>query len=178
MQKIQLGTDFSFGCLRSLRELDADNMLEWMRDPDIAGRFQFDFFSMDRDRAIKFIKDSWSNNSSLHFAFVAETDEYYGTVSLKNVDPVNMSAEYAISSRKKSHGTGAARKATEDVLRYAFDVLGLERVYLDVRADNHRAIRFYEKIGFTREGTFRSALSIKDGFIDLVWFSMIRTDER
>lgn len=178
MQIMQLGTDFTFGCLRSLKESDADGMLEWMHDADVAGRFQFDFSSMNLDRVLGFIRDSWDNDSSLHFAFVSDTDEYFGTVSLKNIDRNNLSAEYAVSSRKKSHGTGVARKATEDVLKYAFDVLGLERVYLNVRADNHRAIRFYEKIGFTREGVFRNALSVDGGFVDLVWFSMIRADVR
>ena len=41
----------------------------------------------------------------------------------------------------------AARIASENIFRYAFDGLGLERVYLNVLQENTRAVRFYNKLG-------------------------------
>lgn len=174
-----IGRDFRYESLRSLRPEDAAPMLEWMHDPDIAGRFQADFMSLQEEDALGFIKGSWIDGRSLHFAISDDGDDaYLGTVSLKNIDTQNASAEYAIGTQRRAHGTGAALSATRSVLRYAFGNLGLHRVYLNVRADNPRAIRFYEKVGFRREGIARDALKPGGGagFIDLVWFAILESD--
>lgn len=97
-----------------------------------------------------------------------------GTISLKSIDLDNLSAEYAISTRSKAHGTGLAKRATDDVLRFAFEQLKLHRIYLNVRRSNARAISFYEKYGFEYEGAARDAIRIPyDAYEDLLWFSIL-----
>ncbi|WP_165249314.1 GNAT family N-acetyltransferase [Adlercreutzia sp. ZJ141] len=168
------GRSFRWGCLRSLREEDAPGMLEWMHDPDVADKFRFDFMSMDEADALAFIRSSWDDNESIHLAVVGEDDGYLGTVSLKHVDVAQSCAEYAIAMVARSHGTGVALKATRDILALAFYSLDLHRVYLNVRADNGRALAFYNKAGFVREGAARSSLRVSSGgFVDLVWLSML-----
>ncbi len=51
----------------------------------------------------------------------------------------------------RGYGTDALRV----LVRYAFHELNLYRLQLDVIAANARAIRVYEKCGFTREGAMR-----------------------
>lgn len=172
-----LGRGFEYGCLRSLSLDDVPDMLEWMHDPNIANVFSADFMDMSEESVRDFIRGSWNDAGSLHLAIVGEGGEYLGTVSLKNIDPECLSAEYAISTRSKAQGTGAAMRGTRDVLALAFEKLGLERVYLNVKSTNARAIRFYEKVPFAKEGTFRKAIRDKDGqLVDLVWFSMLREE--
>ncbi len=153
-------------------------MLEWMGDGDVANWFQVDFSSFGIAEAERFIEESAETTESRHFAITDQNDAYLGTVSLKHIDMVNRSAEYAISTRRCAHGTGAAYGATIDVLRYAFEELHLHRVFLDVRADNTRAIAFYDKVGFLREGVSRDGMANKGGagFVDLIWFSMLEED--
>lgn len=168
------GRGFRWGSLRSLREEDAPEMLGWMHDPDVAGKFQFDFMSMGEPDALAFIRSSWGDSGSVHLAAAGTDDGYLGTVSLKHVDKAMSCAEYAIAMAARAHGTGAALGATRDVLALAFGPLGLNRVYLNVRADNGRALTFYRKVGFVREGIARSALrDSSGGFVDLVWLSML-----
>lgn len=172
-----IGNDFEYGCLRSLAESDAPDMLEWMHDETIANVFSANFLDFTEDDVNDFVQKSWTDAESLHFAIAGEGGEYLGTVSLKDIDETTLSAEYAISTRKTAQGTGAAMRATRDVLAYAFNVLGLERVYLNVKCTNPRAMHFYEKVPFTREGTFRKAIQNTDGkLIDLAWFSMLREE--
>jgi RimJ/RimL family protein N-acetyltransferase len=59
--------------------------------------------------------------------------------------------------------------ALEDAFRR-----GLERVELDVRVDNVRAIALYEKIGFTREGLIRDAFLVDGEYCDALSMAMIR----
>ncbi|WP_165253947.1 GNAT family protein [Adlercreutzia sp. ZJ304] len=168
-----IANDFRYGCLRALRESDAKGMLEWMHDDNIASVFQYNFRSMTLDDVLTFIEQTKQGGLSLHFAIVDANDEYMGTVSLKNIDNKNRNAEYAISTRAKAHGTGIANRATLDVLHYAFRELNLHKVYLNVRTDNVRANRFYEKVGFEFEGTSKDMLCIDDKYYDLNWYGIL-----
>jgi aminoglycoside 6'-N-acetyltransferase len=53
------------------------------------------------------------------------------------------------------HGTGVAADALTTVARYLFEQRGHHAIDIDPRADNTRAIRAYEKIGFKPVGVRR-----------------------
>lgn len=165
-----------YDCLRELKADDASGMLEWMHDASIANVFTQRFQDVTREDALAFIQSSGADSSMLHLAIVDENDEYMGTVSLKNIDMHDLNAEYAISTRAKAHGTGLARKATQSILAVAFEDLGLNKVYLNVKCTNERAVAFYRKVGFVEEGCFRQQLRVDDDFVDLLWFGMLRED--
>ena len=158
--------------LRKLEEKDAPFMLEWMHDNTINCNFQYPFAEMTIEKVKDFIKNSF-NEENKHFAIVDAKDEYLGTISLKNISQKNKNAEYAIVTRKKAHGTGAAMQATQELLCYAFQELGLHKVYLNVLEDNIRARKFYEKCGFVQEGISKDAIMASDGYQSLVWYGII-----
>lgn len=160
------------GCLRELKARDADLMLEWMNDPDIANVFSKSFKNKTKEDVLEFISDSKNSVDSLHFAIVDPNDEYMGTISLKNIDYDNKNAEYAISMRSKAHGTGLSYQATRDIIQVAFEKLNLNRIYLNVRESNSRAIGFYRKFGFIEEGSFRNHIFNGNAYEDLLWFGM------
>ncbi len=159
--------------LRKLEEKDVPFMLEWMHDEETKEIFQANFAAMSEDDVKTFIADSFCNTDQ-HFAIINETDEYLGTISLKNIDKKNRNAEYAISTRKKARGTGANTEATKLLLEYAFYELGLHRVYLCVLLSNARAKRFYEKVGFQYEGMFQGHLFQNGCYQDLLWYGITR----
>lgn len=156
--------------LRNLEEKDAPLMLEWMHDPSIACFFRFDAMSMTGEKCIEYIRTANSDENSKHFAIADENDKYLGTISLKNIDYEKKEAEYAISTRKMAHGTGAAMVATKEILRIAFGELGLERVYLNVLAENTRANAFYQKVGFKPDICPTSSIIIDGKEKKLNWF--------
>lgn len=160
--------------LRKLEKKDIDGMLEWMHEPEINRFYRFDAESMTYENAAAFIEKK--DDHSRHYAVVDGSDEYLGTISLKDIDKVNRKAEYAIALRSCAHGTGVAASATDEVLKIAFDELGLNKVFLNVLADNGRARRFYEKYGFIYEGTFRQDVLIRGEYHDLSWYSILSKD--
>lgn len=88
-------------------------MLEWMHDPDVQKGFRKNTLAatlMDTERFCRdaIVKSMPEQGDSLHFAIVNEMDEYLGTVSLKDIDLENNSAEYAIATRKVVWGKGVA----------------------------------------------------------------------
>ena len=71
-------------------------------------------------------------------------------------------------------GRGIARALITTLLDLADGYLALTRIELDVYADNDRALRLYERMGFQREGVRRKALFRDGKLIDAVLLSRIR----
>ena len=72
----------------------------------------------------------------------------------------------------QGYGTESVRL----LVQHGFNTLNLNRVYLHVFETNPRAIRAYEKAGFTLEGRERQA-EFRDGkFIDVLRMSRLRED--
>ncbi len=168
--------------LRELKEKDAPFMLEWMHDPETKKWFKKDMTGMSLEDVKCFISqshipDAINCGANLHFAIAdSNTDEYLGTISLKNVDTNALNAEYAISTRKVAQGKGIAKIATELVLKRAFFDYGLHRVYLSVVSDNINAIHLYEECGFKYEGEFRDHIKRDEGFLDWKWYGILKDD--
>lgn len=167
--------------LRELEEKDAPLMLEWMHDPEIQKSFIKNMMGMSLQDAERFCKNAEISEypldgQSIHFAIVDESDEYLGTISLKDINQLHKTAEYAISTRKKAQGRGIAKEATGLILRKAFQEYGLHRVYLNVLADNEAAIHLYEHCGFSYEGEFREHLEIEGRFVNLKWYGILQNE--
>ena len=137
--------------LRKLQEKDAEYMLEWMHDANVYTYLGKDFSKMTIADCKNFIRESEKQaGNGRNFAIVDETDEYMGTISLKNIQWEEKRAEYAISCRTKAMGKGFAGKATQELFQYAAQELHLTLIYLYVKATNIRAQKLYEKTGFER----------------------------
>jgi RimJ/RimL family protein N-acetyltransferase len=59
---------------------------------------------------------------------------------------------------------------------FGFNTLNLNRIFLRVFEDNHRAIRAYEKAGFTLEGRMRQAEFRHGTYLDVLIMSAVRSD--
>jgi RimJ/RimL family protein N-acetyltransferase len=74
-------------------------------------------------------------------------------------------------------GEGLGTAFLSLVLDEAFRSIGAERFHLDCFADNLRAQRSYEKLGFTRDGVMRQAYRLADGTrADLVMMAILKSE--
>jgi RimJ/RimL family protein N-acetyltransferase len=112
---------------------------------------------------------------TLHFAIEVH-GVHAGNVWLANIDRDHRKAEVRIAIGKPSQaGSGAGTEALQLISRYAFDTLGLHRVYAFVLAFNPRARRAFEKAGFVLEGTLRHDRWDGHAFVDT--FLLGRVDQ-
>lgn len=164
--------------LRELKDKDALAMLTWMHNEETVRYLAGDFENKTLDDCKVFIAHAQTNKEeSLHYAICNEQDEYQGTISLKNIDKKNETAEYAIAVGPHARGSGIAYEATQQLLELAFEQQALNRLYLCVTQENIRAIAFYEKCGFTYEGAFRKHCRGKDSeYTDLCWYGILREE--
>lgn len=163
--------------LRKLEVKDADLMLEWMHDEEVINKLKGNFLSKTKADVLNFIENSIDTTYNLHLAICSENDEYMGTVSLKHIDRVKKSAEFAIAVRKKAMTRGYSWFGMEEIFKQAFNVIGLECVYWCVSKKNIRAVRFYEK------HNFHEVFDVPEDIInryeiseDLKWFSVLKGD--
>jgi len=69
-------------------------------------------------------------------------------------------------------GAGLGRRLMEAALAKA-TAIGLERVQLEVHADNSRAIALYEKLGFVHEGKRRRARKLDGVYTDILMMARL-----
>lgn len=160
--------------LRDLKEQDAPRMLEWMHDADIVQYLRIKTKKATMEDTLRFIAGARNQTENIHQAITNDMDDYLGTVSLKSIDREKGEAEYAISLYPAVLGTGVAQEATTLILKRAFEIEGLRRVYLNVLEENRRAIRFYEKFGFTYTHTTTTDFDGKEK--PLRWYEAKKTE--
>lgn len=102
--------------------------------------------------------------------------ELIGWANLQNIDMDNKKAEFGIAlpGRRPS---GIAIKATIKVLKFAFQTLKLNRVYIrplksNVRYKNDQRDRF----GFVREGVERQAVKRGNEYEDVIVMSILKDE--
>ena len=98
--------------------------------------------------------------------------EIIGTASLnRRQGRMSHRAEFGISLKKAWWGCGAATVLAQGVLAFAREA-GIEQVNLEVRSDNRRAIRLYEKLGFRKLCTFPGFFKINGQLIDFDFMNL------
>ena len=103
-------------------------------------------------------------------------DRFVGTTWLKEVDYWHGSAELAIYMDRDHIGAGFGTDAQRVLLNFAFNAVGLNRVWLTVYASNTRAIHSYEKLGFRHEGLMRQSWRGPNGLEDSVLMAILRAE--
>ena len=98
--------------------------------------------------------------------FAKVKDEIIGTASLNSKHKrMSHRGEFGISLKKAWWGRGAASALMEAILVFAKEN-DFEQLNLEVRSDNARAIRLYEKYGFRKLCTFPRFFKINGEYID------------
>lgn len=136
--------------LRKLEEKDAVRMLEWMHNPAVVADLSANFIEKTIDDCKAFVAAAQSAETDLHLAITDDADIYMGTVSLKHIDRNAKTAEFAITVHHDAMGKGYSQYGMAEILRYGIAKLGLSAIYWCVSRDNKRAVRFYDKNGYTR----------------------------
>ncbi len=159
--------------LRPLKIEDAPRMLEWLQNDSITHYMNIGGSDSSLETVYSFIESTKDESSTLHRAIVDSNDRYLGTVSLKNIDTIRREAEYAIAMHPDGIGCSASKVGSELILNYAFNTLGLTRVYLYVRKDNTRAIKFYRKLEILGMKQFSpKPAPNNDTASDVLWFEI------
>lgn len=99
-----------------------------------------------------------------------------GATGLKGIDRQNLHAELGYWIRTDYWGRGYATEAARAVVRYAFEELGLNRIYAHYMVRNPASGRVLERVGMREEGRLRQAVRKWGRFEDVVLCAVLRED--
>jgi aminoglycoside 6'-N-acetyltransferase len=132
---------------------DVDQLLSILREPEVAprwGRVE------RRDVEDQFVDEK---------AFVIEVDgDAVGAIQYgEEDDPMYRHASIDIFLTTSRHNQGIGPEAISVLAKHLIADRGHHRLTIDPAADNHAAIRAYEKVGFRKVGVMRSYERGPDG---------------
>jgi len=162
-------------------ETDAETMARWSRDSEYLRLLDSDPATPKSAKQRKEEIAQWLEHERADsFGFMIRTltdDRLIGFVGLGGINWNNGDGWIGIGIGKRedwSKGYGA--DALRIILRFAFTELNLHRVSLSVYANNPRAIRSYEKAGFTLEGRLRQVVHRDGQRADEVFMGVLREE--
>ncbi|MGV3016388.1 GNAT family N-acetyltransferase [Rothia sp. 88186D007BW] len=108
--------------------------------------------------------------------YALDQKKYVGEVAFNEFDPDNGSVNYRIAIGEAGQNKGYGTEATQLMVDYAFEKLGLHRIGLEVLNFNERAKHVYTSCGFVSEGRRREAFLIDGEYHDAVLKAVLRSD--
>jgi RimJ/RimL family protein N-acetyltransferase len=164
--------------LREMRLEDAETFVRWLNNPDTADRLAGGAMPMTIEQEREWIAANAGQRID-HCNFAVETLEgvLIGSCSYHALDWKNRRCLVGwFLGEAAMRGKGYGTDMIETLLRVCFNVLGLRKVRLEVYGFNLEAIRLYERLGFTLEGTFRGERFIRGKWWDELRYGMFRSE--
>ncbi|HEU4724037.1 MAG TPA: GNAT family protein [Candidatus Eisenbacteria bacterium] len=165
--------------LRPVERNDAEAFQVWMNDEAVV-RNLLGHRPMTHDDELRFVERVTSGNdpNEVVFSIVRRRgDLHIGATGLHVIDWRRRMACFGIEiGRKEEWGKGYGTEATALMVRYAFQTLNLNRVWLWVYEFNERGIRAYERVGFKLEATLRKDCYRDGRFWDVHHMGILRAE--
>lgn len=170
-----VGTSIYF---RALELDDMERLVKWINDPDITQFLTMGRFPINFTREEEWLKGLYKGQNDIVMGIVLKDgDIHIGNCGLHQIDWVSRGCIFGIMIGEKEYqNRGYGTEATLLMLKYAFEVLNLNRVELTVYEYNKRAIRCYEKAGFILEGRLREKMFKNGSFHDVLIMSILRSE--
>lgn len=160
--------------LRLMTYDDTDNIVAWRNSDAVRKKFIYQelFTREGHENWIRTMVETGKVVQTIICDLA--TDKPLGSVFLRDIDRKHCKAEYGIFiGEPDARGRGVGTAAAKLMLRYAFEEVGLHRVFLRVFATNGQAIRSYEKAGFEREALLREDVCIDGRYHDIVLMGIL-----
>ncbi len=99
-----------------------------------------------------------------------------GAMGFNGLDRGPGRAEIGYWLGKDYEGRGIVTRCCRKLISYGFEKMGLRRVVLRCATENKRSKAVAERLGFTHEGTLRDANKIDGRWLDLMVYSMLKSE--
>lgn len=165
--------------LRALTKGDIEKTLFWHQQEDIRDLYLGHPFPVNKEmEELWYNKVLTSNIPTTIFGIeVKESGTLIGLSLIKDINFINRTAELAIYiGEEQMRRKGYSTEATIMTLNFAFNYLGLNRIFLKVLERNNAAIGLYKKIGFTVEGVLRDSVFKNGNFENEVIMSILKRE--
>jgi len=165
--------------LRPFSRGDLPYVQKWSNDSEIR-RLTGEVSPMSPAEAEKFYRELVADKDRLWFVIVLKRRKrVIGEAGLLRMfRPWRCTDMTIIIGEKDAWGKGYGSEAGRLLLDHAFDRLGFHRVSVGVVGLNERALRYWESLGFKREGVQRDGYYCDNRYSDFVMMSILEDEYR
>jgi diamine N-acetyltransferase len=165
--------------LRPLEQEDLHQLYVWGNDPEIRG-LTGEVLPTARAGVEEYLSKLRNDASRVWFGIALQNDHrLIGEAGLLRMFPAWRTTDLSIIiGENEAWGKGYRGEAIHLLLDYAFGHLNFHRVAIGVVGSNERALRFYEKVGFKREGVQRDGYFFDHQYEDFVMMSLLEDEYR
>jgi len=103
-------------------------------------------------------------------------EEFAGLIGFKDTDWVNRKTELGYWIAEEMQGKGIVTLCVNQLLKYSFQKLKLNRVQIKVAVGNHKSAAIPRRLNFYFEGTERAGELHLNNFFDLEVYSLLKSD--
>ena len=143
----------------------------WLSDATVTRYLATGIFPVSEAALRAYVAKFQDSTTDMLLAIVVrDTQQHIGNVTLQHIDWVARMGETGLLIGEPSAwGQGYATEVWRALARYAFERLGLQRLWAGVVSENEASLRALQKVGFQVEGRLR-----RHHFIGGVWLDDIR----
>ncbi len=149
---------------------DAEKILEYLK---IVGgetdnlTFGAEGLSISIEEERDYIASLLDSTSSVMYV-AKRANEIVGNASFSSMNRERLKhrGEMAVSVKRAEWNKGIGSMLIDYIIDFAKNIAHTEIISLEVRSDNARAIKLYEKYGFEKIGSFRGFFKINDEYVE------------
>jgi len=165
--------------LRPFERDDLHYIQKWSNDAELR-RLVGEVAPMSRAETEKFYKELLADKNRMWFVIALKRgDRVIGEAGLLRMfRPWRATDMTIIIGEKDAWGKGYGTEAGRLLLDYAFKRLGFHRISIGVVGFNKRALRFWENLGFKKEGVHRDGYYYNNEYSDFIMMSILEDEYR
>ncbi|HOV58246.1 MAG TPA: GNAT family protein [Rhodanobacteraceae bacterium] len=165
--------------LRELRVEDADALFALFSDPEVMRYWSRGPWT-ERAEALEHIERMNHGRAEVEFYPWAiarlEDDGLVGTASLFEIAREHGRGMIGYAVAPAWQGRGYALEAVRSMLRFAFEVLGMQRIEIDTDPANTPSRRLAERCGARLEGLLRRRWFVHGAYADACLYGLLREE--
>ena len=155
--------------LRDWSEADLSALTAWRNDVALQRQLLARVRGSSVDQVREWARErSRGPSSLLQVIATREADQPIGYVQLVGIDDLDQCGDMGICIEPRSQGAGVGREVLSLLIAHACQWRALRKLELRVRADNARAIRCYESVGFIRCGALHARAFVDGAYEDVI----------
>lgn len=127
-----------------------NDYLKMINDKRIQSFIGLEGITITFDDEMAWIKEKMEDGSNTFSMIEKSTNEYIGNIEIMNIENTKGEIGICITTDKQDKHYG--QEAMTRMVKYGYEELKLDEIYLNVHGDNKRAIKCYENSGFVITG--------------------------
>lgn len=165
--------------LREKQESDAADFLCYYSDPEV-NKFilcEIPQTIEEATRELAYWRGVFYRNDGIYFAIAdKETNQMIGSIGLTSYNAYQGRIELSYDLAREYWRQGITTRAVNLVIKHAFDIFRVNRIEASASCANIPSKNLLLKCGFTLEGRLREHRYHRGKFVDVHFFSMLRSD--